>query len=75
MYIPEEWSEGNFCRRKARIITVPETAMAVANTTPCGDIIEDMITDNKEREKVLERESFREREREVKWKGGHGLFI
>lgn len=41
-------------RRRARRITVPETAMAVAKTTPCALIIEDMLVSirrGKERKK------------------------
>lgn len=38
--------EGGFWwRRAASRMTVPETAMAVANTTLCDDRIEDMIDD------------------------------
>ena len=47
------WSPGNwvggrdFWRRNTRRKTVPETAMAVARTTPWGLIIEDMASEKK----------------------------
>lgn len=40
----------DFWRRRARRITVPETAMAVARTTPCEQSIEDMVDEEAEEE-------------------------
>lgn len=39
----ERIGEGDFCRRRTQRMTVPETAMAVANTIPWDDRIEDIF--------------------------------
>jgi len=46
---PGNWPEGrwDFWRRKASTITVPETAMAVARTTPCEQSEEDMVDESR----------------------------
>jgi len=44
------WRENwDFWRRRARMMTVPETAMAVAKTAPCEVIIEDIVWRKEER--------------------------